>query len=104
MYDVWLLHTGEPTDVAHIESIEVSPDPPEKGKELTVKVQGTAQQAIVVSAWSGCSYSFRVDSLMITRSTVSRKSHSQDGAYADVTVKIKAIKILQKRVDICEEA
>jgi len=28
----------------------------------------------------------------------------QDGAYADVTVKLGLIKLLQKQFDICEEA
>lgn len=28
----------------------------------------------------------------------------QDGAYADVTVKIGVIKLLQKEFDLCEEA
>ncbi|EIN14211.1 hypothetical protein PUNSTDRAFT_80380 [Punctularia strigosozonata HHB-11173 SS5] len=65
---------GLPTDVIQIESIEVSPDPPEKGKDLTVKVIGTASDVI------------------------------EDGAYADVTVKLGLVKLLQKRFDVCEEA
>jgi hypothetical protein len=28
----------------------------------------------------------------------------QEGAYADVTVKLGLIKLLQKRFDVCEEA
>jgi len=28
----------------------------------------------------------------------------QDGAYADVTVKLGLVKLLQKRFDVCEEA
>lgn len=31
-------------------------------------------------------------------------STTQDGAYADVTVKVGLIKLLQKEVDLCEEA
>jgi len=65
---------GLETDAIQIDSIEVSPDPPQPGKDLTVKVTGTAQETI------------------------------QEGAYADVTVKLGLIKILTKTFDICEEA
>ncbi|KJA29157.1 hypothetical protein HYPSUDRAFT_61189 [Hypholoma sublateritium FD-334 SS-4] len=65
---------GLDTDAVKIESIEVSPDPPEPGKDMTVKVKGIAREVI------------------------------EDGASADVTVKLGLIKILQKTFDICEEA
>ncbi|KZT05952.1 uncharacterized protein LAESUDRAFT_813183 [Laetiporus sulphureus 93-53] len=58
----------------HIESIEIYPDPPEKGKDMTVTVVGTADKQI------------------------------EEGAYADVVVKVGAIKLLQKEFDVCEEA
>ncbi|KAG8688405.1 Phosphatidylglycerol/phosphatidylinositol transfer protein [Ceratobasidium sp. 394] len=61
-------------DAVKIKSIEVSPDPPKPGKDLTVTVAG------------------RVDTQI------------EEGAYADVVVKLGLIKLLQKRFDICEEA
>ncbi|KAG8923972.1 Phosphatidylglycerol/phosphatidylinositol transfer protein [Tulasnella sp. 417] len=65
---------GLPTDIVEIQSISVSPDPPEPGKTLTVTAIGTAKETI------------------------------EDGAYADVTVKLGLVKLLSKRFDICEEA
>ncbi|KAL6304295.1 ML domain-containing protein [Sparassis latifolia] len=73
--DNWRWETcGNPTDPIHIQSIEVSPDPPEKGADLTVTVRGVADKAV------------------------------EEGAYADVTVKVGAIKLLHKEFDVCEEA
>jgi len=65
---------GTPSDIIQIKSIEVSPDPPQPGKDLTVTVVGTSAQEI------------------------------EEGAYADVTVKLGLIKLLKKQFDICEEA
>ncbi|KAH9950481.1 ML domain-containing protein [Amylocystis lapponica] len=65
---------GSDTDKVHIKSIEISPDPPAPGKDLTVTVKGSADESI------------------------------EDGAYADVMVKVGAIKLLQKEFDVCEEA
>ncbi|KAF8198922.1 ML domain-containing protein [Pholiota molesta] len=65
---------GLSTDPVQIESITVSPDPPEPGQDMTVTVKGTAREVI------------------------------EDGAYADVTVKLGLIKILQREFDVCEEA
>ncbi|KAG8688404.1 Phosphatidylglycerol/phosphatidylinositol transfer protein [Ceratobasidium sp. 394] len=65
---------GSPDDIVHIKSIEVSPDPPQPGKDLTVTAIGVADKEI------------------------------EDGAYADVTVKLGLIKLLKKQFDICEEA
>jgi len=65
---------GQPTTVIRVKSIEVSPDPPQPGQNMTIKVKGLAQETI---EW---------------------------GAYADVTVKLGLIKLLQKRFDVCEEA
>ncbi|KAG8743743.1 Phosphatidylglycerol/phosphatidylinositol transfer protein [Ceratobasidium sp. 428] len=66
-----------PSDIVQIKSIEVSPDPPQPGKDLTVTATGIATKAIEAS---------------------------QPGSYADVTVKLGLIKLLQKEFDICEEA
>ncbi|KAF9470400.1 hypothetical protein BDN70DRAFT_821418 [Pholiota conissans] len=65
---------GLSTDPVRINSINVSPDPPVPGQDLTVTVSGTAEEVI------------------------------EEGAYADVTVKLGLIKILQKEFDVCEEA
>ncbi|KAG8745929.1 Phosphatidylglycerol/phosphatidylinositol transfer protein [Ceratobasidium sp. 414] len=65
---------GSPQDVVHIKSIEVSPDPPQPGKDLTVTVNAVSEKEVM------------------------------EGAYADVTVKLGLIKLLQKQFDICEEA
>lgn len=65
---------GSPEDVIQIKSISLSPDPPKPGQDLTVTVVGTAQQRV------------------------------EDGAYANVVVKLGLIKLLSKRFDVCEEA
>ncbi|CAE6481108.1 unnamed protein product [Rhizoctonia solani] len=65
---------GLPSDGVQIKSIEVSPDPPKPGQDLTVKVIATSNKEIT------------------------------EGAYADVTVKLGLIKLLKKQFDICEEA
>ncbi|KAI0280649.1 hypothetical protein BGY98DRAFT_312792 [Russula aff. rugulosa BPL654] len=65
---------GFPTDAIQIESISVSPDPPQPGQNLTVTVQASAQEEV------------------------------EEGAYADVEVKLGLIKLLHKRFDLCEEA
>ena len=65
---------GLPTDAIQVTSLVVSPDPPQPGKDLTVTVTGEATNVI------------------------------EDGAYADVTVKLGLIKLLHKKFDVCEEA
>jgi hypothetical protein len=39
---------GEPTDAVELLSLEVSPDPPVPGKDLTIKVKGIAHTRIEV--------------------------------------------------------
>ncbi|KAF7966655.1 hypothetical protein HWV62_37549 [Athelia sp. TMB] len=65
---------GSPTDPILIQSIEISPDPPQPGKDLTVKVKATVSERI------------------------------EEGAYVDVTVKLGLIKLLHKQFDLCQEA
>jgi len=65
---------GSPDDLVEVTSLEVSPDPPEPGKNLTVNVKGTVKQQI------------------------------EEGAYADVTVKLGLITLLKKTLYVCEEA
>ncbi|EKM61177.1 uncharacterized protein PHACADRAFT_247619 [Phanerochaete carnosa HHB-10118-sp] len=65
---------GDSSYPVHIKSIEISPDPPVPGQNLTVKVVGQTDTVV------------------------------EDGAYADVTVKVGPIKLLDKEFDLCEEA
>lgn len=65
---------GLDTDVLHIKSIMLSPDPPQPGKNLTVSVDMDVISPI------------------------------KEGAYADVVVKLGLIELLTKRFDFCEEA
>ncbi|KAJ7923333.1 ML domain-containing protein [Mycena leptocephala] len=65
---------GQPSDAVQIKSITVSPDPPKIGAELTVTVDVEVMETI------------------------------EEGATADVLVKVGRIKLLQKTFDICEEA
>ncbi|TYJ58924.1 phosphatidylglycerol/phosphatidylinositol transfer protein [Cryptococcus floricola] len=73
--DSWsYVDCGLATDAIQLKSIKVSPDPPVPGKNLTVSVEADVLERI------------------------------EDGAYADVTVKLGLIKLLQKQFDVCEEA
>ncbi|KAG6911902.1 Phosphatidylglycerol/phosphatidylinositol transfer protein [Tephrocybe rancida] len=62
------------SDPIQIESIQVSPDPPQPGKDLTVTVAGRAVETVEI------------------------------GAYADVVVKLGLVKLLHKQFDVCDEA
>ncbi|ESK89312.1 vacuole protein [Moniliophthora roreri MCA 2997] len=74
-FDSWdYVDCGLPSDAIQVKSIKVSPDPPQPGKELSVTVKAEAIK--------------RID----------------EGAYADVTVKLGLIKLLSKQFDVCEEA
>ncbi|KAF9229367.1 hypothetical protein BS17DRAFT_798935 [Gyrodon lividus] len=65
---------GLATDPIQIDSITLLPDPPKPGQNLTITVVGTAIETI------------------------------EEGAYADVVVKLGIIKLLSKRFDVCDEA
>jgi len=65
---------GDLSYAVEITSIAVSPDPPVPGKNMTVDVVGTTRTPI------------------------------EEGAYADVTVKLGLIQLLKRRFDVCEEA
>ncbi|PWN44447.1 hypothetical protein IE81DRAFT_272865, partial [Ceraceosorus guamensis] len=65
---------GEETDAVEVKSIEVTPDPPKPGQNLTVTASGIV------------------------------KSRIEAGTYADVVVKLGLIKLLTRRFDVCEEA
>ncbi|KAG9085814.1 Phosphatidylglycerol/phosphatidylinositol transfer protein [Ceratobasidium sp. UAMH 11750] len=68
------IDNGLPSDAVQVLSIQVWPDPPQIGKDLTVTARGLVTRRI------------------------------EEGAYADVTVKLGLIKLLHKQFDICEEA
>ncbi|KAK6908146.1 phosphatidylglycerol/phosphatidylinositol transfer protein [Kwoniella mangroviensis CBS 8507] len=73
--DSWsYVDCGLATDAVQLKSIHVTPDPPVPGKNLTVEVEADVIEPI------------------------------KEGAYADVTVKLGLIKLLQKQFDVCEEA
>jgi hypothetical protein len=40
--------TGEDSDVVQVESINITPDPPQPGKDMTVTVKGTSSSVIEV--------------------------------------------------------
>ncbi|KAJ7110120.1 MD-2-related lipid-recognition domain-containing protein [Mycena epipterygia] len=65
---------GTPSQPLQIGSINVSPDPPMPGQDLTVTVNAVVTETI------------------------------EEGASADVVVKLGLIKLLQKKFDVCEEA
>ncbi|KAF8214225.1 ML domain-containing protein [Mycena galopus ATCC 62051] len=65
---------GLPTDVIQLKSLEISPDPPQPGKDLTITVKGEAQERI------------------------------EEGAYANVVVKLGLVKLLTRTFDLCAEA
>ncbi|KAJ6586448.1 ML domain-containing protein [Mycena vulgaris] len=65
---------GLPTDALQLTSLTLSPDPPAAGKELTITATGRALRRI------------------------------EDGAYADVTVKLGLIRLLKRQFDVCDEA
>ncbi|CAD6911625.1 unnamed protein product [Tilletia controversa] len=65
---------GDPEDLVEVHTIEVSPDPPQRGKNMTIHATGKVQKRI------------------------------EEGAYAEVDVKIGYIRLLHRQVDICEEA
>ncbi|KAJ3009901.1 Phosphatidylglycerol/phosphatidylinositol transfer protein [Thoreauomyces humboldtii] len=64
---------GQPTDLFHPTSIDINPDPPRRGEELVVDVKGTLDETVAA------------------------------GAYADVTVKLGLIKLLDTRLNLCDE-
>lgn len=73
--DGWsFVDCGLATDVVQLKSLTVSPDPPVPGKNLTVSVEADVLETI------------------------------NDGASADVVVKLGLIKLLQKTFDVCQEA
>ncbi|KAJ6492203.1 ML domain-containing protein [Mycena sanguinolenta] len=65
---------GGLSDPIELQSVAITPDPPVPGKNLTIQVKAQVLQRI------------------------------EEGAYADVTVKLGLVKLLTKRFDLCEEA
>lgn len=77
-----------------IKSIKISPDPPQKGQDLNVTVSGTVKQLVEARSLRSSLWRDLIETYILL----------QEGAYALVQVKIGRIKILQKEIDICEEA
>ncbi|EPQ28113.1 uncharacterized protein PFL1_04440 [Pseudozyma flocculosa PF-1] len=65
---------GAGGEIVDVQSIEVSPDPPKPGQNLTVRAKGTISEEV------------------------------SDGTFADVVVKLGLIKLLTRRFDVCQEA
>ncbi|KAF9650515.1 hypothetical protein BDM02DRAFT_3185355 [Thelephora ganbajun] len=65
---------GDPGDIVTIKSLNISPDPPKPGQQLVVTASAHTSEVI------------------------------EEGAYADVTVKLGLVKLLTKTFDLCEEA
>ncbi|KAI0064078.1 hypothetical protein BV25DRAFT_1823586 [Artomyces pyxidatus] len=65
---------GTETDGIQIQSVAISPDPPKAGANMTITVSALAQNEI------------------------------EDGAYANVVVRVGSFELPAKRFDLCEEA
>ncbi|KDN38948.1 hypothetical protein K437DRAFT_228298 [Tilletiaria anomala UBC 951] len=65
---------GMDADAVRVDSIDVTPDPPKPGRNMTVRGTGVVRSLI------------------------------DEGSYVDVVVKIGLIKLLSRRFDLCEEA
>ncbi|KAI8822586.1 ML domain-containing protein [Fimicolochytrium jonesii] len=64
---------GDDSDVFHIKSVELTPNPPKRGQPLNIRVRGTLDEAI------------------------------DAGAYADAIVKLGIIKLVDTRLNLCDE-
>ncbi|WP_406058960.1 ML domain-containing protein [Streptomyces sp. NBC_01077] len=64
---------GLPTDALQIQSITITPDPPQPGSPAKMTIKATVQEAI------------------------------EEGAFYNLTVKLGLIKLLQKQIDLFEE-
>lgn len=84
--------SGTPSDIVRLRSLEVSPDPPKPGQNLTITASGTVLETIKV----------RVFLHVSAHST--HQSTMQDGAWAQVVIKLGLIKLLDKTFDLCQEA
>ncbi|KAJ3027343.1 Phosphatidylglycerol/phosphatidylinositol transfer protein [Rhizophlyctis rosea] len=63
---------GRDDDIFKLEYIRMTPDPPERGKPLTIAIKGKLEEVV------------------------------QEGAYADVKVNLGFIKLVDQRFDVCE--
>jgi hypothetical protein len=89
------LLSGTPDDIVEIISLKVTPDPPQPGKDLTVDVSAFVKETIEVRT----PFRFRRNFTDLIRSV-----STQEGAYANVVVKLGVVKLLTRRFDLCEEA
>ncbi|KAN0136664.1 ML domain containing protein [Lactarius tabidus] len=67
-------HCSSPTYPIQIDSISVFPDPPKPGENLTVTVKARAQEQV------------------------------EEGAYADISVKLGFVQLLHEQFNLCDEA
>ncbi|KAJ3292122.1 Phosphatidylglycerol/phosphatidylinositol transfer protein [Borealophlyctis nickersoniae] len=65
---------GTSSDIWHLDYIKITPDPPQRGQPLLIDVKGNLDEKV------------------------------DKGAYAQVTVKLGIIKLLDSRLDLCDEA
>lgn len=87
---------GNPADIIQLHSLQVSPDAPKPGENLTITVSGTVLQRIEVRK-----FLLHVNARSTHRPCI---TNVQEGAWAHVIVKLGLIKLLEKNFDLCEEA
>lgn len=81
---------GSDDDALKLTKIDVSPDPPQSGRNLTIDAAGIVNRYIAVC--------YAVMSLYNPLINI------QEGAYADVSVKLGYITLYHTRFDLCKEA
>ncbi|CAG8445430.1 6585_t:CDS:2 [Scutellospora calospora] len=64
---------GKPEDILHITYLDIAPDPPQRGQELSIDAAGYLTETVV------------------------------EGSYIELTVKMGLIRLLQKKLDLCEQ-
>lgn len=52
--------SGGPSHLIHIDDIQITPDPPQKGQQMSVTVKGTAKDRIEVSVSSSGAFDSRL--------------------------------------------
>ncbi|KAH8554685.1 ML domain-containing protein [Umbelopsis sp. PMI_123] len=69
-----ITNCGNDNDILSIDYINLTPDPPVKGETLDIEFKGWLSEEVV------------------------------NGSYIDLTVKFGVVKLLQKRLDLCDQA
>ncbi|TIB77813.1 hypothetical protein E3Q22_02909 [Wallemia mellicola] len=81
---------GGNDDALKLTKIDVSPDPPQSGRNLTIDAAGIVNRYIAVRYTIICLFNLLIN--------------IQEGAYADVSVKLGYITLYHTRFDLCKEA